>query len=90
MADNDSELSFNPNDVVTDGKFNQHMSNYLRRIIRFQFDHLENLDGYVLLHFVCFDNKKCNLDFSLFQLIGTINGKTGLIPENYISFTSGV
>ncbi len=24
------------------------------------------------------------------QLIGTINGKTGLIPENYISFTSGV
>jgi len=22
--------------------------------------------------------------------MGTINGKTGLIPENYINFTSGV
>ncbi|CAF4663908.1 unnamed protein product, partial [Rotaria sp. Silwood1] len=49
-ADNDSELSFNANEIVTQ----------IRR---------SREPGW---------------------LMGTINGKTGLIPENYISFTDGV
>ncbi|CAF0956697.1 unnamed protein product [Rotaria sordida] len=49
-ADNDSELSFNAHEIVTQ----------IRRTKE---------PGW---------------------LMGTINGKTGLIPENYISFTSGV
>ncbi|CAF0941373.1 unnamed protein product [Adineta steineri] len=54
-ADNDSELSFHSNEIVTDGE-----SNKIRT---------SRESGW---------------------LIGTINGKTGLIPENYIHFTSGV
>ncbi|CAF2929273.1 unnamed protein product [Rotaria sp. Silwood2] len=49
-ADNDSELSFNANEIVTQ----------IRR---------SKEPGW---------------------LMGTINGKTGLIPENYINFTGGV
>ncbi|CAF4272881.1 unnamed protein product, partial [Rotaria sp. Silwood2] len=50
VADNDSELSFNANEIVTQIRPSKE-------------------PGWVM---------------------GTINGKTGLIPENYINFTGGV
>lgn len=68
MAENDGELSFEPNQIITNGKIDmENVDFYMRSSIRNKI--------YVF-------TVKASLEPGWLE--GTLNGKTGLVPKNYV------
>ena len=88
IADNESELSFNVNEIVTQSR---HQSSIILSIIvLFDLVRPSREPGWVSFSNIFFFGEFNVILFTYFKIMGTINGKTGLIPENYIAFTGGV
>jgi len=68
MAENDGELSFEPNQIITNGKTNTYEEYWFRT------------NSLMMKSFVIV--VKASLEPGWLE--GTLNGKTGLVPKNYV------
>lgn len=68
MAENDGELSFEPNQIITNGKSDTKVLIFIKIWKR----HVTK----------CIITVKASLEPGWLE--GTLNGKTGLVPKNYV------
>lgn len=66
MAENDGELSFEPNQIITNGKSDKRVLIFIwkKQVTK------------------CIITVKASLEPGWLE--GTLNGKTGLVPKNYV------
>jgi hypothetical protein len=93
-ADNETELTFLANEIVSQSK----TFDLIEIVVSMTHDHnvvfsirvhASREPGWVCLHMICSLTSFIDRLSSMIKITGTINGKTGLIPENYVSFIDG-
>lgn len=71
MAENDGELSFEPNQIITNGKIDIGNVNLYTKS-----------DKIFVTKYIYIITVKTSLEPGWLE--GTLNGKTGLVPKNYV------